>query len=121
MFSSSFRKLFILIAIFAFASHAKFLQPGNRNTLAAGGSNNAQGAVGVFTRSNGVWAQQTKLRNIVAARQGFSVGLSADGNTIVGAARVFTRTGNRIIFAAARDINEANNRDWHAMGSCMPQ
>jgi IPT/TIG domain len=64
------------------------------------------GAAWVFTRSNGAWTQQgeklvdTKIS--VASWQGWSVALSADGNTAligdpadndaVGAARVFTRS-----------------------------
>src|SRR6185437_14796906 len=63
----------------------------------------------VFTRSQGVWTQQgTKLVGNDAAGnavQGYSVSLSADGNTAVvggysdnqrvGAAWVYTRSGNR--------------------------
>ena len=64
------------------------------------------GAAWVFTRSSGVWTQQgTKLVGtgaVGAAHQGFSVALSADGNTAIvggtrqrgrGAAWVFTRSG----------------------------
>jgi hypothetical protein len=29
--------------------------------------------------------------------------------------------GNRVIYVAARDGNEANNADWHAMGTWTPQ
>ena len=29
--------------------------------------------------------------------------------------------GNRIVYMAARDVNEANNTDWHAMGTWTPQ
>ncbi|SPF56460.1 conserved exported hypothetical protein [Candidatus Sulfopaludibacter sp. SbA4] len=29
--------------------------------------------------------------------------------------------GNRIIYLAARDVNEANNTDWHAMGTWTPR
>jgi hypothetical protein len=57
----------------------------------------------VFTRSNGVWTQQgTKLVGAGAAgaaRQGYSVALSGDGNTAIvggpgiGAAWVYTRSG----------------------------
>jgi hypothetical protein len=79
------------------------------NTLAIGGKddNALQGAVWVFTRSGGVWSQQGgKLVGAGAAgdaRQGVSVALSADGNTLVfggsedstthGATWAFTRSG----------------------------
>jgi hypothetical protein len=78
------------------------------NTAIVGGQhdNSSTGAVWVFTRSGGVWAQQgAKLVGtgaIGAAWQGWSVALSADGNTaliggrgdnrFVGAAWVFTRS-----------------------------
>jgi hypothetical protein len=65
----------------------------------------AAGAAWVFTRSGGVWTQQgLKLvgTGAVGAEQGFSVSLSADGNTAIlggpgddgnaGAAWVFTRS-----------------------------
>jgi len=29
--------------------------------------------------------------------------------------------GNRVIYMAARDLNDANNTDWHAMGTWTPQ
>ena len=65
------------------------------------------GAAWVFTRNGGVWTQQAKLvgTGVVggASFQGYSVALSADGNTAivsgpndnsqVGAAWVFTRSG----------------------------
>lgn len=61
------------------------------------------GAAWVFTRSNGAWTQQgEKLVDSGGSWQGWSVALSADGNTAligdpadndaVGAARVFTRS-----------------------------
>jgi hypothetical protein len=69
--------------------------------------NSSTGATWVFTRSSGVWTQQgSKLVGtgaVGAALQGFSVSLSADGNTAIvgglndnngiGAAWVFTRSG----------------------------
>src|SRR5262249_19300522 len=79
------------------------------NTMIVGGLNdsNQVGAAWVFTRNGGVWNQQgTKLvgSNAVGnSAQGFSVALSADGNTAIvggvndsagaGAAWVFTRSG----------------------------
>ncbi len=82
---------------------------GDGNTILEGGyadSNNA-GAVWVFVRNGGVWTQQgAKLVGNDAnggADQGYSVGISFDGNTIVeggfqdnsyiGAAWVFVRSG----------------------------
>jgi len=79
------------------------------NTAIVGGiyDNTQQGAAWVFTNSGGVWAQQgAKLvgaGNTGAAEQGFSVSLSADGNTALvggshdnssqGAAWVYVRGG----------------------------
>jgi hypothetical protein len=90
------------------------------NTAVVGGlnDNGGAGAVRIFTRSNGVWTQQgNKLVGTDAvgtARQGFSVALSADGNTVLvgglgdnsfaGAVWVFTRSngvwtqqGNKLV------------------------
>ncbi len=72
------------------------------------GDNSYVGAAWVFTRKGGTWSQQgTKLVSSSAvgpAYQGYSVGLSADGNTAivgganddngVGAVWVFTRSGD---------------------------
>ncbi|MGH7742915.1 MAG: FlgD immunoglobulin-like domain containing protein, partial [Candidatus Eiseniibacteriota bacterium] len=79
------------------------------NTVLVGGygDNVAAGAAWVYTRSGGVWSQQgAKLVGTGAvgnAEQGWSVALSADGNTAivcgyadngyVGAAWVYTRSG----------------------------
>ncbi len=80
------------------------------NTAIVGGyfDNSQQGAAWIFTRSGGVWSQQgNKLvgtGNIGVAQQGFSVSISADGNTAIvggkddnsqqGAAWIFTRSGS---------------------------
>jgi uncharacterized repeat protein (TIGR03803 family) len=80
------------------------------NTVLVGGpyDNTNVGAVWVYSRSGGVWTQQgDKLIGTGAsgsANQGYSVSLSADGNTAVvggafddmnvGAIWIFTRTGN---------------------------
>jgi lipocalin len=74
------------------------------NTAIVGGPSGA-GATWVFTRSRGVWNQQAELVGTGAvgeANQGYSVALSADGNTAIlggrldnnyaGAAWVFTRS-----------------------------
>jgi hypothetical protein len=82
---------------------------GDGNTAIVGGygDNGNAGAAWVFTRSGAVWSQQgTKLVGsgaTGAANQGYSVALSADGNTAIvggytdnsnaGAAWVFTRNG----------------------------
>ena len=78
------------------------------STAIAGGyaDNGYVGAAWVFTRSGGVWTQQgAKLIGadaVGAAHQGYSVSLSADGNTAIvggygdagsGAAWVYTRSG----------------------------
>ncbi len=80
------------------------------NTALVGGSNDnsLKGSVWVFTRSSGVWSQLgSKLSGtgaVGSSRQGSSVGLSADGNTVViggagddsnkGAIWVFKRNGS---------------------------
>jgi uncharacterized protein (TIGR03437 family) len=80
---------------------------GNTAIVGGNGDNSAVGAAWVFTRSGNVWSQQGgKLvgTGAVGGFQGESVALSADGNTAiiggmsvnasVGAAWVFTRSGN---------------------------
>jgi hypothetical protein len=60
---------------------------GNTALVSGVGDNGGDGAVWVFTRSNGVWTQQgNKLAGtdaVGSAEQGWSVALSADGNTAV--------------------------------------
>jgi hypothetical protein len=80
------------------------------NTLASGGNADAgnTGAVWVFTRSGTDWSQQTQNKlvgtgGITGAQQGYSVALSADGNTLAsggptdvlgtGAVWIYTRSG----------------------------
>lgn len=75
--------------------------------LVGGPSDNGElGAVWVFTCSQGLWKQQAKLLGTATSgivQQGWSVALSADGNTAIfggpsygstGAAWVFTRSSN---------------------------
>jgi hypothetical protein len=79
------------------------------NTAIVGGpfDNSGAGAAWVFTRSGGAWTQQQKLTADDAngaAEMGWSVALSADGNTAIvggpgdnssiGAAWLFTRSGS---------------------------
>jgi uncharacterized protein (TIGR03437 family) len=79
---------------------------GNTALIGASGDNNSTGAAWVYTRANGVWSEEAKLVGLGAtgaAAQGWSVALSADGNTALvggafdrnkgGAAWVFTRAG----------------------------
>jgi FG-GAP repeat len=78
------------------------------NTAIVGGpaDNRITGAAWVYTRSNGVWTQQSKLAGtgaVGSAGQGWSVALSDDGNTAIvggpfdtsntGAAWVYIRSG----------------------------
>ena len=78
------------------------------STAIVGGpyDNSSQGAAWIYTRSGNTWSQQGKLvgiGNTGPASQGYSVGISADGNTAivggandntsVGAVWVFTRSG----------------------------
>ena len=81
---------------------------GNTAILGGYADNSNQGATWVFTRSGSTWTQQgsklTGTGNSGAARQGISVSISGDGNTAisggwddnggVGAAWIFTRSGN---------------------------
>lgn len=81
---------------------------GNTAIVGGYGDNNATGAVWIFTRTNGVWAQQgAKLvPNDITGNGlvGIAVALSADGNTAVvggsgnnsnfGAAWIYKRTGS---------------------------
>src|SRR5262249_49067380 len=80
---------------------------GNTALVGAPQDNSNTGAAWVFIRSNGAWSQQgSKLVGtgaVGAAQQGYSVALSADGNTAIiggaldnagqGAVWVFTRIG----------------------------
>jgi hypothetical protein len=100
---------------------------GNTAVVGAANDNNSVGAVWVYTRANGVWAQQgNKLvgtGSVGVQYQGSSVALSADGNTVligaygdnstVGAAWIFTRTGgawaqqgNKLVGAGAAGTAE---------------
>jgi len=78
---------------------------GNSAIIGGWMDNSNQGAAWIFTRFGTTWSQQTKLvgtGNIGAARQGWSVALSSDGNTAIvggnrdnsteGAAWIFVRT-----------------------------
>ena len=79
------------------------------NTLAMGGTvDNSKGAVWIFTRTGSTWTQQgSKLvgtGSTGSSQQGYSVALSANGNTLasgaafdnatIGAVWIFTRTGS---------------------------
>ena len=100
---------------------------GNTALVSGVGDNSLAGAAWVFTRSNGVWTQQgNKLVGTGAvgtAKQGFSVALSADGNTALvggrgdnsfaGAVWVFTRSngvwtqqGNKLVGTGTVEIAE---------------
>jgi len=94
------------------------------NTAIVGGwfDNSNQGAAWVYTRSGGAWTQQgTKLvgnGNAGAAYQGWSVSLSADGNTAIvggaidnsnqGAAWVYTRSGGTWTQQGAKLVGTGN-------------
>jgi hypothetical protein len=70
---------------------------GNTAIVGAPYDNNGMGAAWVYTRTNGIWAQQgTKLVGTGGLAQGQYVALSADGNTAMVASNtiwVFTRSG----------------------------
>jgi FG-GAP repeat len=78
---------------------------GNTAIVGGPGDNSGAGAAWAFTRSGGVWTNGKLVGTgaVGAAQQGFSVALSADGNTAIvggpgdnsgaGAASVYTRNG----------------------------
>jgi hypothetical protein len=96
---------------------------GNTAIVGAPGDNDHSGAAWVFVRSSGSWHQQGgKLVGTGAigpAQQGFSVALSADGDTAmvggpldnngVGAAWVFTRSGSAWIQQGGKLIGSGAN------------
>jgi hypothetical protein len=80
---------------------------GNTAIVGGWGDNGDTGAAWVFTRTGGSWSQQAKLAGkdaSGAADQGYSVSISADGNTAIvggdtdngnaGAAWIFKRSGS---------------------------
>jgi gliding motility-associated-like protein len=79
---------------------------GNTAVMGAPLDNSNLGAAWIYTRSGGVWSQQDKLvgtNYILNSNQGYSVGISADGNTVIvggnndnnsiGAAWIYVRNG----------------------------
>ena len=99
------------------------------NTALIGGRNDngGVGAAWVFTSSNGVWTQQAKLVGADAAGiagQGWSVALSADGNTALigapgdnnqtGAAWVFTRSNG--VWTQQAKLVSADSTDYAYQG-----
>jgi hypothetical protein len=108
---------------YAEQGNAVSLSADGSTAIVGGGSDNSDiGATWVFTRSNNVWTQQgDKLVGtgvVVLSEQGYSIALSADGNTAIvggyadnpytGAAWVFTRTngawtqqGNKLVGTGA--------------------
>ena len=92
------------------------LSSDGNTALVGGGSDNALiGAAWVFTRSGGTWTQQgLKLVGtgaVGSAAQGYSVAISADGNTaIIGGNRDNTNTGAAWIFTR-------NGGVWGQQGS----
>lgn len=89
---------------------------GDGNTLAVGGyrDNSDVGATWIFTRSAGVWTQQgSKLVGTGAVgtpRQGYSVSLSSDGNTLAVGGRNDGSTGATWIFTRSAGV-------WTQQGS----
>ncbi len=92
---------------------------GDGNTAVVGGpgDNTETGAVWIFTRANGVWTQQgAKLVSADingAAQLGGSVGISADGNTVV-AGGAFDNTNVGAAWAYTR-----SNGVWAQQGNKM--
>lgn len=88
MWSQQGNKLFANDASGASAQGTSIALSANGNTLAVGGpaDNSNNGATWIWTRTSGVWSQQgNKLVGSASSgtsRQGYSVALSADGNTL---------------------------------------
>jgi hypothetical protein len=107
------------------------------NTAIVGSSWSAGGKPVAWTRSNGVWSEQGSLLGSGAignGQQGFSVDLSADGNTAVvggiednnfsGAIWIWTRSGgvwtqkgNKLVGAGILKANLGNSVSLNAMGN----
>jgi hypothetical protein len=92
---------------------------GDGNTAIVGGvnDNGAVGAAWVFTRSNGVWTQQgDKLVGsgaVGAPEQGWSVSVSADGNTaIVGGPYDTGNAGAAWVFTRSNGVWTQRSRRW---------
>jgi len=85
---------------------------GNTAIVGGAGDNNDYGASWIFTRSNGVWSEQSKLigmggigNSFSHSAQGSSVGISGDGNTaIVGAQNDSFGVGAVWIFARSAGV-----------------
>ncbi len=81
---------------------------GNTALIGGPGDNGGVGAVWVFTRSNGVWSQSSKIEGTGSSdtsRQGKSVALSSDGSTvIVGGFGDSSATGAVWFFTSPRPI-----------------
>jgi hypothetical protein len=91
---------------------------GNTAIVGASGDNSGAGAAWVFTRSGGLWTQQSKLvgtGTIGGDYLGASVALSADGNTaIVGSPGDTFRTGAALVYARS---NGAWNQQSKLVGT----
>jgi hypothetical protein len=89
----------------------------NGNTAAIGGPNDntLKGAVWIFTRNSGVWSQQGNkivgTGSVGSSRQGSSVAVSADGNTLVEGG--YGDNGNR----GAMWVYTRNGSTWNQQGS----
>jgi hypothetical protein len=104
------------------------------NTAVVGGpsDNSNTGAIWIYTRSGGIWSQQgAKLVGTGAtgaAQQGYSVAISADGNTIlaggiadnsnIGAVWVFTRSGGIWTQQGAKLIGTGASPGFDAWEGC---
>ena len=74
---------------------------GDGNTLAIGGPATTDGTTWVYTRSGSSWSQQASLTGAPSAsgqQQGYSVALSADGNTLTVGGPGYSTNGGTWIF-----------------------
>jgi hypothetical protein len=90
---------------------------GNTAIVGGRGDNAFAGAAWIFTRSAGVWTQQgAKLFGsgaVGAAQQGWSVGLSGDGNTaVVGGLADNSNVGAAWVSSAAAPLGTSRSPSW---------
>ena len=77
---------------------------------------------GPFAGSASLGAAGT-IQNSQCAVSWGATAVSASGNNLSLTLNItFTAAfgGNRVVYMAARDVNDANNTDWHAMATWTP-
>jgi hypothetical protein len=110
------------MAYYSSSSAVALSADGNTAIIGGGADNSNHGAIWVFNRSAGVWSQQgnkiTVNDAVGAANFGSTVAISADGNTFIsggsqdngqiGAAWIFTKSGNTWVQQGAKLVGTGN-------------